>query len=175
MKLPNPKFYGMPLLHRHRFWLWFLVVLTAGIILWSRIPVLKQSEVLVAVVAGSFGFLYFLRQQHMEEAKFFQELFCQFNRRYDRLNNKLFQHLGADNNKPFDEKQRVDFFDYFNLCAEEWLFYRAGYIYGPVWQAWCNGMRQFSKDARVLELWKEERGTESYYGFDFLRETSVDA
>jgi hypothetical protein len=57
--------------------------------------------------------------------------------------------------------------DYFNLCAEEWLFWRAGYIYDPVWVAWENGMKQFAKDPRVKELWLRERATNSYYGFEF--------
>jgi len=57
--------------------------------------------------------------------------------------------------------------DYFNLCAEEWLLYKAGYIYEPVWQAWVNGMRQFGGDSKVKDLWRKERATGSYYGFEF--------
>ena len=67
----------------------------------------------------------------------------------------------------FHERVRLRFIDYFNLCAEEWLFWKAGYIYDPVWTARENGMKQYGKDRRVKELWKRERESDSYYGFEF--------
>ena len=53
---------------------------------------------------------------------------------------------------------------YFNLCAEEHLFYKRGFIDEDVWEAWQNGMRYyFGKDV-VADLW-EEQNEESYYEF----------
>jgi hypothetical protein len=154
--------HGMPLWHRHLFWLWFVLLMAVGITVWALVPQLQYWEVLAAMFAACWGVVYFLRQQHLEEARFFRELFTEFNRRYDRLNETLLQSLNDE--RPFDEQK---FVDYFNLCAEEWLYYKAGYVYELVWQAWHRGMRQFGRDSRVAELWRRERQTESYYGFEF--------
>ena len=59
------------------------------------------------------------------------------------------------------EKRLVD---YFNLCAEEFLYYQRGYIYPTVWQAWCRGMFQYLRIKAVRELWESEVKTGSYYG-----------
>ena len=62
-------------------------------------------------------------------------------------------------------------YDYFNLCAEEYMFYRRGYIPPRVWDAWKNGMRGFMQDKRVHELWKEEKESNSYYGLEMPTES----
>ena len=62
-----------------------------------------------------------------------------------------------------DEQKTL--FDYFNLCAEEYLFYKAGYIDEEVWQSWLRGMAYFASNSRVLNLWREEIREQSYYGF----------
>jgi hypothetical protein len=58
--------------------------------------------------------------------------------------------------------------DYFNLCGEEYLYYRLGYIFPEVWQAWYNGMLSFyKKNPRIRALWEQELETGSYYGLHF--------
>ncbi len=128
-----------------------------------RLPV----EVSIAVAGAVLGLAYFVQQQHLQNARFFKELATEFNQRYDVQNGKLLRHIEQDSGKPFTPEQTHDFIDYFNLCAEEWLFYKAGYIYDEVWQTWFNGMRQYGRDPRVARLWHQERQTESYYGLDF--------
>jgi len=54
-------------------------------------------------------------------------------------------------------------FDYFNLCAEEYMFYEAGYIDERVWQAWLRGMCYFAGDEAVRRLWESEIRSCSYY------------
>ena len=56
-------------------------------------------------------------------------------------------------------------YNYFNLCAEEYLYYRKGFIYPEVWFAWRNGMKIFCGCPRICALWKTELQTNSYYGF----------
>lgn len=99
-----------------------------------------------------------------------KELLADFNDRYDKLGMDLQFAIWRNGN--FEKETELKFIRYFNLCAEEWLFWRAGYIYDPVWQAWQNGMRQYSKDKRVMSLWDEEAKTNSYYGFDFRQVAS---
>jgi hypothetical protein len=158
---------GMPLWHRDVFWVGFVLLLAVAIAIWACVPKLQRWEILATMVAACWGVVYFLRQQHLEETRFFRELFLEFNHRYDSQNNKLLGHINGDRSKALTPDQRQDFVDYFNLCAEEWLFYKAGYIYRPVWEAWRKGMRQFGRDHRVAALWREESQTESYYGFEF--------
>jgi hypothetical protein len=178
MNKSSPQKRGVGLPHWQGAWWWIIPTLIGAIVAWSIVSLTWRplpSEVLLAAMALILGAAYFLQQQHIEQARFFRELFTEFNRRYDDLNHRLFGHLAQDAEKPFDVGQEQDFMDYFNLCAEEWLFYEVGYIYEPVWQAWRNGMRQFARDARVVRLWQEERKTESYYGFDFLGKAKIDA
>jgi hypothetical protein len=61
-------------------------------------------------------------------------------------------------------------FDYFNLCGEEYLFYRRGYIYPEVWKSWVAGMKFYYNDPRIQNLWEEELSSESYYGLDISKE-----
>lgn len=56
-------------------------------------------------------------------------------------------------------------YDYFNLCAEEYLYFKSGYIDGEVWAAWLRGMRSFAQHAEIRRVWETELGGGSYYGF----------
>ena len=53
---------------------------------------------------------------------------------------------------------------YFNLCAEEFLFYRLGYIDPAAWFAWQNGMRFYLANLRIRHLWEKDVKSNSYYG-----------
>ncbi len=117
-------------------------------------------------MGGLWGLAFFLQNGHKEDAKFMKELFEYFNKRYDDQNNDLQSWLQQKDD--FTEEQRLGFIDYFNLCAEESVFQKLGYIYDEVWESWRNGMRQYGRDPRVAALWKEQQATRSYYGFDFL-------
>lgn len=118
----------------------------------------------VALTGGSIGLVYFVQKQKLEETKLFKELFEEFNRRYDELNGRLFLILRTDSDlTPGDETTLID---YFNLCAEEHLFYQDGYVHEAAWKAWTNGMCAYWRDLRVRKLWEEELRSGSYYGFD---------
>jgi hypothetical protein len=58
-------------------------------------------------------------------------------------------------------------YDYFNLCGEEYLFYKRGYIDPVAWKAWHNGMKVFFNSPRINKLWVRELETGSYYGLRF--------
>jgi hypothetical protein len=168
--------YGMDLHHWKRIWWIVALAFDVWLLAWValhlagiRLPV----EVSIAVAGAILGLAYFIQQQHLQNARFFKELATEFNRRYDTQNGKLLRHIEQDSGKPFTPEQTHDFIDYFNLCAEEWLFYKAGYIYDEVWRAWFNGMRQYGRDSRVARLWQQEQQTESYYGLDFPVNTDV--
>ncbi len=56
-------------------------------------------------------------------------------------------------------------YDYFNLSAEEYLYFKSGYIDGEVWAAWLRGMKYFATRPAIRRVWAEELQSGSYYGF----------
>ncbi len=66
------------------------------------------------------GFCFIVQKQKLEELRLFRDLFTDFNCRYDEMNEKLENILTG--NQIEDSKLRKTLVDYFNLCAEEYLF-----------------------------------------------------
>ncbi len=89
----------------------------------------------------------------------------QFNGRYDKLNDELNKILTGRGEGELSEKEREFIFSYFNLCAEEYFFYKAGYIDEYVWQSWRRGMDVFFHHPRIRNLWDIDCKADSYYGF----------
>lgn len=122
-------------------------------------------ELAVAVVGPVAAFVYFLYAQHHQDTQTFIKLFEKFNTRYNTLNERLNAVMYRPTDSPLLPAQRDTLYDYFNLCAEEHLFYEAGYIDKIVWHAWMLGMKHFARDAAVRRLWEEEIASGSYYQF----------
>jgi hypothetical protein len=137
----------------------------AAVVVCAAIPPLRTREWTIGLLGVVAGIGYFLFQQHLNESKFFAELFEKFNARYDGMSEKL-QGLRESEN-PLAPTEKLLVIKYFNLCAEEFLFYRAGYIDETVWQAWCRGMAHYGEDSRFADIWRDEGGAELYYGFEF--------
>lgn len=119
------------------------------------------QAVLTPSAAAILGFCYFVQQQKLAETNLFERLFSSFNQRYDELNGKLAdiaeQQVGST-----DARRVV--VDYFNLCAEEYLFYKQGYIHPDAWVAWCRGMLWYLRRHPFKDVWEEEIETDSFYG-----------
>jgi N-acetylneuraminic acid mutarotase len=120
-----------------------------------------KVAVLGGIAAGALSFCYFIQQQRLAETQLFVQLFERFNARYDNLNDGLASIVSAHALTP---QQRQLIVDYFNLCAEEYLFFREGYILPSVWQSWCRGMRQYLDREPFSSIWGQEVQSESYYG-----------
>lgn len=119
-----------------------------------------------AIAAGIFAFAFGVQKQSLEEIKLFKELFEQFNKRYDKMNDDM-NHIYGDSKSPLTEAETKTLFKYFNLCGEEYLYFQKGFICVEVWQAWNNGMKFFRQNPRIKKLWDDELGTGSYYGLKF--------
>lgn len=128
----------------------------------------ERTGLIGGSVAGALGFCYFVQQQKLAETHLFHQLFTSFNQRYDKLNGPLSEMVG--NGTEITEKQRKLVVDYFNLCAEEYVFYQGGYIPLEVWRSWCRGMAWYLKRHPFKDIWNEEVKTESFYG---LTETVI--
>ena len=115
------------------------------------------------------SFFFFIQKQALDEAHFIKELLVQFNARYDCLNGEL-NAIIRKGCTDLDPEDIMSLFDYFNLCGEEYLFYRKGYIYPEVWRSWVAGMNLYYKDPKIKRLRVHELSFESYYVLDIERE-----
>nr|ACS73647.1 Orf170 [uncultured bacterium] len=115
-----------------------------------------------ASIAGTLGFFYFAQQQRLSETQLFYSLFTDFNSRYDKLNGCLSEI--ASRAEGLQDGDRAVIVDYFNLCAEEYLFYKQGYIHKDAWRSWCRGMLWYLRRHPFKDVWNEEVQIESFYG-----------
>ncbi|OYU13208.1 MAG: hypothetical protein CFE38_02740 [Comamonadaceae bacterium PBBC1] len=129
------------------------------------IPETKRGDAYLPATAIAAGFAYFLYSQHIQETKLFIELFKQFNKKYDSLNEALNKIANQKQVTVLSQPDKQFLFDYFNLCAEEYLYYKTGYIDIEVWQSWLKGMNYFADVRHIRDLWSEELSNGSYYGF----------
>ncbi len=146
-----------------------IAVIAILLCFFSEAEVIKLS---IAAIGVMGGFVYFLYSQHIRETEIFIELFQTFNEQYDHLNDSLNIIRQADESKERENstelspEDKQDLYDYFNLCAEEYLYYKSGYIDERVWENWIRGMKCFADSPSIRKLWEEELKTNSsYYGF----------
>ena len=122
--------------------------------------------VALTLIVGLFTFAYTVQKQGLEESKLFRVLFGEFNGRYDEMDPQLNQILWEDDQKKaLTPEQKVTLNRYFNLCAEELLYFKKGYIDPRVWDAWIKGMTIYCRNERIRAFWSEELQTDAYYGF----------
>jgi hypothetical protein len=151
-------------LHHKRWYPYIFLALFTGVIAaWWRFA--HRPELLISVVGGVLGFAYFIYRQHLDEAKLFKELFKEFNARYDALNDDLNTILFGPSDGLLSAEEREHIFGYFNLCAEEYFFYKAGYVDHGVWESWYRGMKVFFTHPRIQALWVQDCKADSYYRF----------
>ena len=162
------KLQASPLRQRRSVWPWSVAAtILLGLVYLIAPSPYKSTSVLLIAVGGMWALAFYLHHRHAADAKVVKELLTEFNDRYDKLGSDL--QFAIVHRGDFEKETELKFIRYFNLCAEEWLFWCAGYIYDPVWRAWKNGMKQYSKDTRVMAIWDKEAETDSYYGFDFRK------
>jgi len=149
-----------------RHYILIAMIMTVTVILAAIMkPHIVKFEIVVTALGGIFSSAYFVQKQKLEELRLFKELFTEFNHRYDQMNEKLNKILQGTQNEKLTEQEINYLYDYFNLCGEEYLYYKQGYILPEVWESWKNGMRTFSKNNRIRELWEDELKENSYYCF----------
>lgn len=123
-----------------------------------------KIEWVISILAAAGGLTTFLYTQHLQETRLFTELFQQFNKRYGDMNERL-SVIAQSMSGGISREDRQVLMDYFNLCAEEYLYFSAGYIDDSVWNSWMRGMRAYAEVPAIRELWENELLSGSYYGF----------
>ena len=165
------------LIRKHSFtWLLIASALFAALACVSQIltnSINKElATVVVSLVIAVLGLAYFFQTEHRAQTQLFHQLFKEFNERYDKLNAKL-NALRQTAEQPLNQEAQNTLYDYFNLCAEEYLYYRAGYIDLIVWECWKAGMRTFLKNTAIRALLDAELRTGSYYGLNLTEIETV--
>jgi len=150
-----------------KFWFfrhyWWLLLLVSAIMI---VVLGRNLEGVITVIGVALSVVFFLQKQRLEEIRLFREIFADCNARYDELNEDLNAIVSGPQDENLTQEQRDTLMDYFNLCGEEFLYYRQGYLYPEVWQAWLNGMKVFFKNPRIAVVWSNEKESKSYYGLE---------
>jgi len=102
---------------------WWLALVTIGVGSIAILFLVTSDRLLLfgGLFATVLGFCYFVQQQKLAETVLFKEFFTEFNKRYDALNDRLSVIAAAREARKPGEQQLI--IDYFNLCAEEYLFF----------------------------------------------------
>ena len=144
---------------------WWIVTLVVAVAVPVTVFVSRPDNVdgnIVALCAGALGVVYFIQTQKIEELQIFERLFTRFNKRYAAMNADL--QLIAAGHQPDESTVRQVLDRYFNLCAEEYLFYEQGRILPSVWRAWCRGMLAYLGCEAIRKYWEAEVSRDSHYG-----------
>lgn len=154
-------------LRRRSAYPWWFGALTITVIVgFFLIPdQLPSAQVLLSVIGGLAAFFHFLYSQHNSNTDRFIKLFQEFNARFDKLNDHLNRICMSPTIPISDGKDLQVLYDYFNLCAEEYLYFKSGYIDQEVWKSWLAGMRYFAANSEIRRVWQREVDQGSYYGF----------
>ena len=126
-----------------------------------------------AILGGSgilITFFYNWHNRKLANDKMHKDLFTEFNIRYDKLNDNLFEIKSSvrsldelDENTHLKSKLN----DFYNLCAEEYFWYKKKRIDPKVWMGWEAGMNYWYNEVPVIkDAWLEElknNGYMSYY------------
>jgi len=146
---------------KNYWWLASVVVVAAIlVILGSKAP--QPAGLIGTAIATALAFCYFAQKQKLDELTLFKNLFTESNSRYEKMNDRL-EDIRTGN-QVIDSDQRRILVGYFNLCAEEYLFYQEGFIHRAAWRSWCLGMNYYLANERIRKIWDEEVGRDSYYG-----------
>lgn len=130
-----------------------------------------DNELFLGII-GSIATLYFgIIKYQIESDKFRLDLIKSFNVRYNDKLNDVFNKLN-DNNRvesnDFSKDDRCTIIDYFNLCAEEYYWYKRNRIPEDIWAAWLFGINKNLSKPGIKKLFDEEikEFGISYYGLE---------
>lgn len=134
---------------------------------------MEVSVITTAILGGSGLLITYIYNRHnrkLANDKMHKELFTEFNKRYDALNddlNKIVHTINTLEQLNHNEHLQSKLNDFFNLCAEEYFWYKKNRIDDSVWKSWSSGMNYWYQASPVIkEAWKKEfskNGYTSYY------------
>ncbi|WP_405377499.1 hypothetical protein [Nonlabens sp. Asnod3-A02] len=139
------------------------------------VEILKDlGPVIIAVVAICLTYRHHKHSRKITNDKMQMELHTKFSDEFEELLPNLLVLIDSElpeNNPIYGEDQEaintLTIRKYFNLCAEEFYWYKRGRIDQEVWNSWRNGMNDFySMSPLMQELWEDNSkngGYKAYY------------
>jgi len=141
---------------------------------------LCNPQVFVTFIIGVFTLFitwWFNRNNlKITNQKMEKELFKEFNERYDKLNDdlskldtvgNLSQLKEIKSNRDVNKTMYNVLMDYFNLCSEQYYWYKRNRISQEIWDSWYSGMMFYYNSFPIVkEVWLNEirdGGYKSYY------------
>ncbi len=153
-----------------KFWFfrnyWWILLLSPFVAFYFlyKFEVTIDFKVTSTVLGTFLSSFYFVQKQRLEEIRLFREIFSECNQRYESINDDINIIIDGDNGSELTVKEKNCLDDYFNLCGEEFLYFKQGYIYPDVWASWLNGMKSIVDDKRINQHWGKEKESGSFYG-----------
>lgn len=128
-----------------------------------------DSTLLIALISSTITIYLGSLKLKIEHDLLFKELFLYFNEKYNNDLNDLINELKYDKNKEINNIEKSMIIDYFNLCAEEYLWYKKSRIPEDIWIAWKSGIIENINIRQINEIFYDEISSNtnviSYYGF----------
>lgn len=134
----------------------------------------ELAPVIISLVAICLTYFYQKHTKKLANDKMMKELFTEFNLRYDKINNRLdkiskMSVVMWEAEKDEKNKSLIygDVVDFFNICAEEYYWYKESRLDTKIWKAWHKGMNDIYNRSKIIQhIWDEEcknEGYKSYY------------
>ncbi len=144
---------------------------------------MEWATLLASAILGVIGLIiskkYSRHSKEIADDQMMKELFTEFNRRYDELNDDLeIIHNDYPTTDKLDKatvegrnisnQLKNKILDFFNLCAEEYYWYYHKKRIDPlVWKSWNEGMNYwYNSTPSIKDMWQREvenGGLASYY------------
>ncbi|MGB7528948.1 hypothetical protein [Sphingobacterium cellulitidis] len=132
----------------------------------------------LGIIGVIITLIFSVANKKLNNQKMEKELFTEFNKRYDELNDSLSlltvtMTIEDLYKKPYIIKDKTLYnvvIDYFNLCSEQYYWKEKDRIPKEIWNAWHKGMMYYYNTYPVIqEMWKEETRGDKYKAY-YLKE-----
>ncbi len=155
-----------------------LLIILLVIVLFVKCPDATTTDVLSKLALGGIAvfatFYIGSLQVQIEDDRIFKDLFEKFNSRYDHELNDLINALRLEEQEKLHPDrelcnlEKLKLLDYFNLCAEEFLWFKRNRIPSEVWEAWRAGIL-WNLQVKIIRKFYDEEVCQkdagySYYG-----------
>ena len=151
------------------FYRYFLLIFAIIVLAFSAWLILFNPSIglnsLIVITGAFLSLVYFIQKQALAETKLFKDIFAESNKRFEELSVELNQMIDAKGELTKEEKRVLD--TYFNLCSEEYMYFKMGYVPTMAWQAWRTGMEGIMAVERIGNYWKQQKRSKARYGLSF--------
>lgn len=133
----------------------------------AYIQAVPAAAIALAALLISFN------QNRLEKRKAQRDLFEKFNQRFNSLNEDLNAIRAGSFAATAQKSAESVVQDYLNLCSEEYLWRKRGFVDEEVWSAWLSGIHYYLKSPAILKVFVREQKTAPYSYYGFFKEVNA--